>query len=142
MKSRRYSRKSVKTGKFRSELESKVSEYLTKKKLCVTYEDTKLGYVVMKNYIPDFKITKSKKVTGWGDYLFLEVKGYFPSSDRTKMLAVKKTYPYVDLRIIFQRDNFLSKKSKTKYSDWAKKNGFPYHVIGNSKILVPKDWLQ
>jgi hypothetical protein len=53
------------------------------------------------------------------------------------MLAVKESHPDIDIRIVFYRDNpsQLGRGSKTRPSDWALKNGFPFS-IGS----IGKDW--
>jgi hypothetical protein len=51
------------------------------------------------------------------------------------MLAVKRSHPEADIRIIFMQDSKLNKKSKQRYSDWAARHGFPYAIAE-----VPKDW--
>lgn len=84
-------------------------------------------------YTPDFRLYGSSKKP-----VYIEGKGRFTGSNRRRMLAFKAEYPNVDLRLVFQRDNTLSKTSKTKYSQWCKDNGFPYHVGPE----VPKDWLR
>lgn len=118
--------------KFRSGFEETVERTLKRRKVEYTYETEKLPYVLEKNYIPDFIITKKD-----GSKMYLEAKGYFKSADRTKLLLVKKHNPDIDLRMIFQQDNWMTKKKKSRYSDWAKKNDIPYAVGG-----VPAKWLQ
>jgi hypothetical protein len=70
--------------------------------------------------------------------LILEGKGYFDSQDRKKMEAVKRDNPLLDIRIVFQRDQAIRKGSKTRYSDWSKKNGFPC-CFG---ISIPDEWIK
>lgn len=129
---------------YRSGLESDIAGDLKAKGRDFGYEDTKLSYLrrVAKGecgacgtnrvhqrltYTPDFHV---------GD-IFLEVKGRFTATDRGKMLAVKASNPTVDIRLIFALDNKLQKNSETRYSDWAEKHGFKYHV-GRQ---VPQEWL-
>lgn len=102
------------------------------KKVRFGYEDTKLPYVVYKNYIPDFTLESPKKL------IYIEAKGNFPSTDRAKMVAVKEAHPDLDIRFVFQRDNPIRKGSKTTYSVWATKHGFKSH-IGEE---LPKEWLE
>jgi hypothetical protein len=54
------------------------------------------------------------------------------------MLAVKEHNPDTDIRILFQTDNWISKKKTSRYSDWCDKNGFIYH-IGEE---VPESWVE
>lgn len=98
----------------------------------VEYETEKLEYTETKNYIPDFIIEHKD-----GSKVYVETKGYFPYPDRAKMILIKSQHPELDIRILFYRDNpsQLGRGSKSRPSDWALKNGFPY-AIGE----VPSDW--
>ncbi len=97
------------------------------RKVRFKYEPCKIPYTYIANYTPDFVI---------GD-IYIEVKGYFKPADRKKMRAVKNSHPDLDIRLWFMQDNYLSNKTKAnRYSDWADKNGFPYHV-GDT---FPKHW--
>lgn len=129
-------RKILQSGR-RSKLEEKIEVDLKRKlrsgRGSFQYEPEKLKYVLYKNYIPDYKVKLSN-----GKQFFIEVKGYLRPTDRTKMVAVKSMNPELDIRFIFPQDNKLNKSSKTKYSDWAKKNNFRYHIGTN----VPKEWLK
>jgi len=95
------------------------------------YETEKLPYTLHKRYIPDFVIEKPN-----GKKIYIEAKGYFRPADRTKILAVVRDNN-IDLRLLFQQDNFLRKGSKTRYSDWARKHGIPFSV-GE----IPSNWLK
>ena len=114
--------------KFRSLLEERVSHQLTKENIPFLYESSKYDYVLTSNYTPDFFLPNG---------VILEVKGFFKPSDRRKMLAVKKAHPELDIRFVFQRDNTITRTSKTKYTDWATKHGFLSCVFPN----IPSDWL-
>lgn len=97
----------------------------------IEYETENIPYVVEHHYTPDFVITRKD-----GSKLYIEAKGWLRSEDKRKMRAVKLQHPTYDIRIVFQKDNPLYKGSKSKYSDWARKLGFPY-AIGT----IPKDWI-
>lgn len=84
----------------------------------VDYETVRLEYVKRATYKPDFIDGK----------VYYEAKGRFTSQDRTKLLAVKAAHPAKDIRLIFQENRKLSKKSDTRYKDWADKHGFPASV--------------
>lgn len=125
-------KKRFRRGQLKSELEKRIAKELTKSKHTVDYETTSLDYVIRKKYIPDFILTdKDGKIT------YLEVKGWLRVEDRIKLRAVKDTNPNVDLRLVFDKDNKLSKHSKMTYSEWAEKYGFPW-VVGS----VPKEWMR
>lgn len=95
------------------------------------YESEKLEYTLVKNYVPDFIVKRSDD-----SVLYIESKGYFRPEDRSKLIAIKKQHNDKDIRIIFQRDDRI-RRSKSRYSDWAQRHGFVYH-IGRD---VPKEWL-
>lgn len=101
-------------------------------KIKMEYETERIPYLLPKFYVPDFILTKPD-----GSKMYIEMKGYLRPSDRTKLLAVKKLNPHMDLRLIFGADNKLSKKSKTRYSEWATKNNIPYAINH-----VPKEWIR
>ncbi len=86
----------------------------------VEYETTRLEYVKPARYVPDFRDVVGK--------VFYEAKGRFLPADRAKLLAVKRQHPAVDLRLVFMRNNKLSKDSETTYMEWAEKHGFPAAV--------------
>lgn len=120
---------------FKSRLELSVYKSLkkklkNKKSIKLDYETKKLPYTLNKNYIPDFVITNNNKI------IYIEVKGYLRPSDRTKAIAVKQANPDVDIRFVFSKDNKIHSKSKTKYSDWCKKNNFIFAVADK----IPDEW--
>lgn len=109
----------------RSKFEEEIYKELCKKygKLNVQYEADVLHY--LSNYYPDFTVTCGKRK------FFVETKGYFRPKDRSKMRLVKDFNPKVDLRIIFQKDNYYS--PTMNYSKWADKNMFKY-IIGKEIV--------
>ena len=113
----------------RSKLEENIADLLEELDVDYEYESEKLSYVIEAKYIPDFKV---------GD-IYFETKGYFPPDQRRKMKAVKEATPDLDIRIIFQSPhNKINKRSKTTYSMWAEKNGFPWCAY----YAIPVDWLR
>ena len=127
------------TSGYRSGLEKRLKENINEKlknkfrKIKLGYEDTKLAYVTEHNYIPDFTLY------GRDDHiLYIEAKGNLDNDSKRKMVAVKSTHPDLDIRFIFQRDNFIRKGSKTTYTMWADKHGFPSHVGED----IPIEWLK
>jgi hypothetical protein len=80
-------------------------------------------------YTPDFFLANG---------VVIETKGRFTALDRKKALAILEQWPDVDYRLVFQRDNKLSKSSGTRYSTWAESKGIPWH-IGRR---VPKEWMK
>jgi hypothetical protein len=110
----------------RSKFEKDISNVLKRNKVKFKYETLSLTYTVQRKYKPDFIC---------GD-IIIEAKGRFTGADRTKLLKIKETYPNLDIRLWFMYDNWLTNKKQSRYSDWAKKHGFLYHV----GLKFPKKW--
>lgn len=102
------------------------------KKIDARYEDTTFKYVVSetRKYTPDWTVYKQN-----GDVVYLEYKGVLDTQTRKKMKLMKKQYPDIDIRIIFERaSNKIYRGSKTTYGEWATKHGFPWE-----DNVMPKD---
>lgn len=97
----------------------------------IEYESERIPYIVEKNYIPDFIITRSD-----GSKIYIESKGRFPLEDRQKMLAVKEQHPDKTFALLFQKDLPIYKGSSTLYSDWAESQDFLYAIN-----YIPMEWL-
>lgn len=110
-RTRQLARAAGRRSKFEMEVEAALNAALGR---VVEYEAMKLEYVRRVKYIPDFK----------DGQVIYEAKGRFDPADRAKLRAVKDQHPGVDIRLVFQRDNKLSKKSTTTYMEWAQKHGF------------------
>jgi hypothetical protein len=111
----------------RSGFEVRVEQKLQDTYEYVGYEAMKLKYQrAPQTYVVDF-ICDHKN--GAECPVLFEAKGRFTRHDRTKMLAVKKAHPDLDIRLVFQRNNPIYKGSKTRYLDWAKAHGFPASVF-------------
>lgn len=78
-------------------------------------------------YTPDFFLRNG---------VVVECKGRFTPDDRKKILAMKEQHPDIDLRLVFEFDNKLSKKSKTRYSTWCDQKGIEYAFL-----KIPKRWM-
>jgi hypothetical protein len=135
----KWTRRSVRSG-----LEVRVRKDLDARGIEYGYETVTLAYVKlscphckeaadMGQYTPDFIIPRKK-----GKRLIIESKGYFDASDRSKMVKVKAANPDEDIRLLFQRDQKITKTSKTTYTSWAAKKGF-ICAIGDK---VPEAWLK
>lgn len=112
----------------RSGFERTLAAQLKSAKVSFEYEPDKLPYVLNYTYCPDFKLKNG---------IYIEAKGVLDQVTRSKMKAVKKAHPDLDIRFVFMNGkNRLSKSSKTTYMDWAAKNGFP---AADGKI--PDEWL-
>ena len=99
----------------------------TRKMECL---DCGSSHVLQKaKYLTDFKLPNG---------IFLEAKGWFKSSDRTKMESVIKCNPDLDIRMVFMKDGWVDNKKKhLKYSQWCDKRNIKY-CVGK----VPIEWLR
>lgn len=123
---KRYKKKSIRTGKYKSKLEALVAKQLGRK---FKYETDTIHYFLPKRYTPDFTGNRTNRP------IHIEVKGWFRYEDQAKMRAVKLTHPDLDIRMFFPNDNKVQ-SSKMTNSEWCVKWGFPY-CIGT----IPKEWL-
>ena len=110
--------------KFKNKFEEKTYKALKRAKVIVSYESEKLPYILARHYIPDFILS-----TPLGK-VYIECKGYLRPEDKSKLVAVKKIHPHVDLRILFYSSN-------KKYIKWCEKHRIPYAIE-----KVPKLWLK
>lgn len=88
----------------------------------------------MRKYKPDFFVRRKKD----NSLLIVEAKGRWTADDRKKMCFVTEQNPDLDIRLLFERDNTLSKSKRSKkYSEWCDWKGLKY-AIGRK---IPKEWL-
>ena len=114
---------------YRSGLEERVSEQLTKAKVKFSYESTRISYEIneVRKYTPDFIL---------GNGIIVETKGRFVVADRKKHLLIKKQHPDLDIRFVFTNSRAkINKGSKTTYGMWCDKHGFIY-----ADKLIPEEW--
>ena len=114
---------------FRSGLEDSTASNLNDRDVRFTYETHKISWVDYKvrSYTPDFILDNN---------IIVETKGRFVAEDRRKHLAIKEQYPDLDIRFVFSNANArLSKRSKTTYAMWCRKNGFKW-----AHKSIPEDW--
>lgn len=117
----------------RSGFERKIMKDLKEKGVEFKYEAETLRFVQPaenRRYVVDFILPNG---------VIVEAKGKFTSADRKKMLLVKAQHPDRDIRMLFMRNNKLTKKSKTTYTDWCDKNGIVSAVSVDGHI--PDEWL-
>jgi Phage endonuclease I len=108
----------------RNLFEKRIYSTLKRRKVSFKYEGVRLPYVLAKHYIPDFMVETPLGL------VYIETKGYLRQEDKTKMLAVKRQHPELDIRILF----YAARKEQIK---WAEKNGFKYAVSS-----IPSEWLK
>jgi len=116
---------------YRSGLEERVSEQLTKAKVKFSYESTRISYEIneVRKYTPDFIL---------GNGIIVETKGRFVVADRKKHLLIKKQHPDLDIRFVFTNSRAkINKGSKTTYGMWCDKHDFIY-----ADKLIPEEWLK
>lgn len=82
-------------------------------------------------YLPDFWLPEQG--------LWLEAKGLWTGPGRTKTMAVLETSGVIradNFRIIFQRNQFLTKAKKKSYTQWCAAQGIVC-VVGTQ---IPVEW--
>lgn len=137
----------VRADGYRSAFEARVAADLATRGVAFTYESVEYpltvpgtaGHICMNcgmrriarltRYTPDFQIA--------GGALIVETKGRFTGRDRKVALAFVAQYAK-NYRLLFMRNNRLSKSSKTTYGDWCDKHGISW-AVGPS---VPGEWLE
>ena len=120
-------RKRARPGPYRSQLEEDIGADLVKLGHVADYEPDKFEYTIHRKYTPDFRV---------GDF-YIEVKGWFSASDRSKLLAVLKANPDLPLFVALQMPNQrLNAKSKTTVAQWCTK-----HKIAWCPTPIPADFL-
>ncbi len=125
----RAQRNKPRPGIYRSKLEEDIGADLIKLGFETSYEKDKFEYVLPpRRYTPDFRV---------GDF-FIEVKGWFPSKERTKLLAVMRSNPGLPLFVALQSPHQrLNNKSKTTVAMWCTKHGIPW-----CPTPIPADFLK
>lgn len=113
-------RKKPEVKRFKSKFERRFAEHLAKLRIKAEYEAARFPYTLDCVYNPDWKLAGG---------VYLETKGNFKASERRKVLAVLKAHPKMDLRMVFQRNNRISKVSKTTYGSWCDKHGIRWSVF-------------
>lgn len=132
--------------RYRSSFERNIAGDLRRRGVKFKYEPYKIVYwkkirqakciecgckdiVERHTYLPDFLLNKNN--------ILIEAKGKFTSPMRSKMLAVKESNPELDIRFLFMRNNWLTKKHLERYSDWCEKHSFDYAFM-----KVPDEWIK
>jgi hypothetical protein len=115
--------------KYRSGFEERIAKELDKRAIPYLYEAQSFEYTTRSRYKPDLFLMNG---------VILELKGFFSPSDRRKHVAMKEQHPELDVRMVFQRNNLLTRKSKSTYGMWCDKYDIPWCVWPD----IPTDWLQ
>jgi len=131
--------------RYRSGLEKRVCEKLRARGIKFYYEPYQLEYttevktglcpncghnVMLKkrHYTPDLVLQNGT---------IIEIKGKFTGEMRTKMIAVAECNPELEIKMLFQRDGWITKKKRTSYTQWCRNNGFDY-AVGED---IPDEWI-
>lgn len=116
---------------YRSGLEETAADQLTRAGIPFRFEEVKIPFLEpakSRTYTPDFVLPNG---------IIVETKGLFQTEDRQKHLLVRKQHPCLDIRFVFSNAKAkIAKLSKTTYSMWAEKNGFPW-----AHKTIPVEWL-
>jgi hypothetical protein len=102
---------------YKSNLESKFQAACLSRGWELGYEVDKVKYTIPESkhsYTPDFTVTKN---------VYVETKGLWVASDRKKAILLKEQHPEITILYVFQRNQPLSKASKTSYVTWATNHG-------------------
>jgi len=147
----------LKTKGVRSGFEDQMQIWLKEKKIAYEYEKHTFHYFLKEKgvcldcdgtnvysshaYTPDFYLPEYD--------IYIETKGRFLGKDRTKHKAVKEFNPGLDIRIVFQRDDYLTKLRKTSYTKWCDSHDIPSFVRilpaptkNREEAFLPEDWLK
>lgn len=136
---RRSRQKFLKEAGVRSGLEAEAQEQLDKGGYKYGYEEVKITYTKPPSkYKLDFNV-----VTKSGKQLYIETKGRFLPSDRTKHKLIKEQHPDIEIRFVFQNpNNKLDRTSKTSYAEWCDQHGFKWAKADKkSGVIIPQEWL-
>lgn len=107
-----------------NKFEDKILKQLLNGNCQVKFESVKIPYIRSGHYTPDFVVTTPN------GKVYIEAKGLFRPEHKTKMIAVKKTNPHLDIRMVFYKYNI-------QYERFCKKHGFRY-AFGD----IPREWLE
>lgn len=93
------------------------------------YEPVFLRYLAKpRGYVPDVILPNG---------IVIEIKGWFIPADRAKLLAVKATFPALDLRMVLASpQQKIGHASKTTQAAWCEQ-----HEIIWADNAVPESWL-
>lgn len=131
---------------FRSKYERRLREWLEARNVKFLYESRRftLSVPIIRGQCGDCRSTHVVRFTEYTpDWFFpetgmyVESKGKFDARARRIALAMQDQHPDVSYSLLLQRDNWLTKTKKQRYSDWCKKNLINFH-IGET---FPREWV-
>jgi hypothetical protein len=120
--------------KYKSKFEERTAEVL--KGLC-KYEPKKIGYIIKRNYVPDFvgKNKKNKSVE-----IIVEAKGFFRVGDTQKYTSIRDCLPK-DKKLVFllyRPTTKIRKGAKMTMAEWCEKEGLEWYTLDNIKDAFTK----
>lgn len=115
---------------FKSGFERSIDANLKSRGKKYSYETLELPYVLHGTYHPDFMINDGSTV--------IEAKGRLDRESRRKMIAIRKQYPDLDIRFLFQEAAKKVLGTKQSHGQWATKNGF----LWAEGIEIPEEWFE
>lgn len=136
---------------YKSRFEQNIARYLDSISCPFKYEEVTYFYrhpvkngrcldCESKNVVRFRKYTPDWLIPVRDQDIIIESKGKFDQAGRSMMASVREEYPTLDIRFIFQRNNKISRSSKTRYSDWADRHGFPHYIVKGG-IYIPDEWI-
>lgn len=139
----------------KSRLEVAIAEELDFMEVAWEYETKKIGYtrniskskcpkcghqpvVQMCSYTPDFWLPEYN--------FFIEGKGRWDGTNRKMHRSILEQHD-LDMRFVFERNNWLTKNKANSYGSWCDSKGLKWHVcekLGRSGIIVgmPTNWFK
>lgn len=127
--SRSAKRREAQAAGYRSAFEYSIAQRADDEGISYAYEppDSRVRWTPKpKVYTPDFVLPNG---------IIVEAKGRLTVHDRTKHVLIAAQHPELDIRFVFQYNNPITKGSKTRYTDWADKQGFKWAMT-----YIPKEW--
>lgn len=131
---------------YRSGYEVRISEDLEEQGIGFAYESTTLMYnkrttrkMVCLDCGSQHVLQKAKYLTDFRlpNGIYIEAKGWFKASDRSKMESVIKCNPDLDVRMLFQKEGWANASKTVSYTQWCDKRKIKW-AIG----LVPIEWIE
>jgi hypothetical protein len=113
---------------FRSGLEERIADNLTKHKCSFEYEPMSVSYTIEYKYTPDFVLSNG---------IIIEAKGFFRDDDQRKHRAVREAHPELDIRFVFSNINSRVQRRKLTCGEWCEKYNFQY-----AQEKIPLEWIE
>lgn len=113
---------------YKSGFERSIAANLASRKVKFGYETVQLNYRLDRTYNPDFILENG---------VIVEAKGLLDRDSKSKMIAVKKQHPDMDIRFLFMMGDKKVPGSKQTHGQWATKNGFKWA----EGISIPQEWI-